>query len=196
MQKKSKKILLLIVLTTGIISLTGSIYFFSSSIYINSKAKIAQILLNKAWDQTLINNKEIRPWSSADFYPFAQLYIPSGKTFIVLNTITGQALSFGPSFDSKSSYPGEKGRTVIGMHNSHSHFLKDFKKGDIIKIKTKEGFKYIYEVNSLKIIDSSKNKLKLNSSKNEIILYTCYPFNSINTGGSMRFVVQAILAIS
>ena len=183
-----------ILLVITIILFSSSFYFFGKSIYILGKAEVGQILLNIAWEKTLSSQNNIRPWPSADYYPFAQLSIPSGEKFIVLSNTSGHSLAFGPTFFEKSSYPGKKGRSLISMHrDTHGQFLKDLRKGDLLNLKTKEGLLLHYKIKFITIIDSSKNKLQLKSQENELILYTCYPFDSINTGGSMRFVVQAIL---
>lgn len=189
-----RKTLVVVIVLTGTLTLSGSFYFFGSSIYIHAKAHVAQILLHKAWNKTLINHKKNRPWPSADYYPFAELNVPYTKKMIVLSVATDQALAFGPSFHEQSIYPGEKGRSFIAFHrDTHGRFLKKLKEGDLINLKTKEGNSFLYRVNALTILDSSKINLHVNTPEHELILYTCYPFDAVRAGGPMRYVVQAIL---
>ena len=94
----------------------------------------------------------------------------------------------------QSTYPGKKGRTIISMHrDTHGRFLKNLKEGDLISLKTKEGSNLVYKIYAFAIVDASKIKLRMDTPESELILYSCYPFNAVNTGGPMRYVVQAIL---
>ena len=173
----------------------GSLYFFGSSMYIQAKAKVAQILLQYAWQKTLITQNQVKPWPSADFYPIAELIIPSTKTkMIVLNKSSGQALAFAPSHHEESVYPGKNGRTIVSMHrDTHGQFLKHLKKGDLITLSIKEGKELFYNVDEISIIDSSKLNLQINIPYHELILYSCYPLDAVMPGGSMRYVIQATL---
>ena len=52
---------------------------------------------------------------------------------------------------------------------------------------------YTYEVSNIKIIDSDKNDIIINDNQSELKLVTCYPFNALIAGGSLRYVVTASL---
>ena len=80
------------------------------------------------------------------------------------------------------------------MHvDTHGRFLKNLKRGDLISLKTKEGRSLVYKINAFAVVDASKIKLRVDTAESELILYSCYPFNAVTTGGQMRYVVQAIL---
>ena len=44
--------------------------------WIHTKAIAAQILLDRAWQQTLIDHDQTRPWPWADTWPVAELIVP------------------------------------------------------------------------------------------------------------------------
>src|SRR5258708_1490834 len=66
-------------------------------VWMHAKALVAQVLLQRAFAQTLTTGKDVKPWSWADTWPVARIDIPRlGKSAIVLNGSSGQALAFGP----------------------------------------------------------------------------------------------------
>ena len=89
------------------------------------KAIMAQILLENAWTQSVKNRKrQLPPWGWMDAYPIAKISVPSvGRTAIVLNNASGQALAFGPAHMAQTPLPGQPGTSIIAAHkNTHFDF--------------------------------------------------------------------------
>ena len=88
-----------------------------------------------------------------------------------------------------SSIPGYGRPLLIGGHNnSHFNKLKNIKVGDIIKITTNYGV-YRYEIKETKILKSTdKSAFDLSLDKEQCILYTCYPFNTLGLTPNRFFV--------
>jgi sortase A len=162
-----------------------------SSVYLLAKAQLAQYLIADAWEQTIIDGKNHKPWSWADTHPVAKLSFPMiGETSYVLEGASGRNMAFGPARTIKSGMPGELISTIISAHNdSHFSFLGQVKLGDSIEIQTLKGT-FTYQVRDIKVVDSSKQQISINQ-QDELILTTCYPFNALQTGGNLRYQVTA-----
>ena len=158
--------------------------------WIHTKAIAAQILLDHAWQKTLIDHKQNKPWPWADTWPVAELIVPQiGIEQIVLAGDNGSSLAFGPGHSFASSMPDKHGTVMISGHrDTHFRFLQDLKKGTRIILKTRTGIHY-YTVTGTEVVDSQHYTIDANND--ELVLVTCYPFNSSITGGSERYLVHA-----
>ena len=158
--------------------------------WIHTKAIAAQILLDRAWQQTLIDHKQTRPWPWADTWPVAELIVPEiDIAQIVLAGDSGATLAFGPGHSFASALPDEHGTVMISGHrDTHFRFLQDLKKGARIILKTRTGIHY-YKVTGTQVVDS--RSFAVDTSNDELLLVTCYPFNSAITGGTERYLVHA-----
>lgn len=158
--------------------------------WIHTKAIAAQILLDRAWQQTLVEQQHIRPWPWADTWPVAELIVPAMDIAqIVLAGDSGAALAFGPGHSFASAMPEEHGTVMISGHrDTHFRFLQNIQKGEKLILKTKTGIHY-YTVSETQIVDSQN--YKVDSNNDELILVTCYPFNSAIVGGPERYLVYA-----
>jgi len=158
--------------------------------WIHAKAIAAQILLDHAWQQTLIDKKQVKPWPWADTWPVAELIVPAMDiSQIVLAGDSGATLAFGPGHSYASVMPEEHGTVMISGHrDTHFRFLQHMKTGERLILKTKSGIHY-YTVSNTRIVDS--RNYSADSNNDELILVTCYPFNSAMTGGTERLLVYA-----
>jgi len=158
--------------------------------WIHTKAYTAQILLDRAWQQTLIDHRHSKPWPWADTWPVAELIVPEiDIAQIVLAGDSGATLAFGPGHSFASALPDEHGTVMISGHrDTHFSFLQNLKKGTRLILKTKSGIHY-YTVTDTRIVDS--RSYTVDTSNDELILVTCYPFNSAMAGGSERYLVYA-----
>lgn len=103
-------------------------------------------------------------------------------------------LTKGVGHSTGSYLPGENGTIVFGAHNSKDKFrnLSEVEIGDIITISVEYGV-YKYKVEETEIINENNiEKLFANKGKEELILYTCYPFNAIGYT-TKRYLVKAVL---
>jgi len=158
--------------------------------WIHAKAHTAQILLDRAWQQTLIDHQQNKPWPWADTWPVAELMVPEiDIAQIVLAGDSGATLAFGPGHSFASNLPDQHGTVMISGHrDTHFRFLQNLKKGTRLILKTKSGIHY-YTVSNTKVVDA--RNISIDTSNDELILVTCYPFNSAVTGGSERYLVYA-----
>ena len=65
--------------------------------------------------------------------------------------------------------------------------------GELFRIESGEGAEYRYEVVGIDIVDSRTGSLLLDTDTAMLSLVTCYPFDSRESGGPLRFVVTARL---
>ena len=174
----------------GII-LSFGFWHISSSGYMLTKAHFAHYLIGQAWQQTLIDKKSYKPWSWADTYPIAEMTIPrlNEKSYILQGS-SGRNLAFSATHLPQSGMPDEnKSMIIAGHRDTHFNYLKQVKQGDEILINTVKD-SYSYKITKIEIIDSSENKLFIHNQQ-ELILITCYPFDSLSSGGKLRYVVRA-----
>ena len=79
-------------------------------LWIHAKAMLAQILLERAFAETLATGHVVKPWSWADTWPIARIDVPRlGQHAIVLHGSSGQALAFGPGHVEGTPDAGEFG---------------------------------------------------------------------------------------
>lgn len=121
---------------------------------------------------------------------YARLTIPSlsvavdlyyGDSSAVLKKGVGQYIG--------SSLPGYGRPLLVGGHNNGAFGgLQHVKTGDIVTIATNYGI-YSYRVTGVKIADCfDKSAYNLQQEKEQLILYTCYPFNTLGLTDKRFFV--------
>jgi sortase A len=162
--------------------------------WIYAKARLAQHLLQRAWSRTLAGERAAKPWPWADTYPVARLTVPSMHIdLIVLNGAYGRTLAFGPGYSESSAFPGSPGTTILNGHrDTHFRFLRRLKRQDEIVIETVQRTSLRYLVQSGDIVDARTASIRLATGEDRLTLVTCYPFDSLVTGGPLRYVVTAI----
>ena len=100
---------------------------------------------------------------------------------------------------------------IISAHNdTHFSLLKDLKLEDRVSITFKSGVTQQFKVNNLSVIDLNVEQLVLSNDfgnarsydysdkgdvlqktpYKELVLVTCYPFNSVSNGTSLRYLVN------
>jgi sortase A len=172
----------------------GAITLLGKSCWITLKAEVAQVLLHRAFTQSMATGEPVKPWSWADTWPVAEVRIPRiGAEAIVLNGATSEALAFGPTWLPDTSKPGEPGTTVIAAHrDTHFAFLKDVAVKDQITITRTDGLSFNYQVTNLRVANWNTSGIDRHAKGHNLVLSTCYPFDAI-THGSQRFIVEAEL---
>ena len=112
---------------------------------------------------------------------FGRISIPSAKIGADLYFGDGtNQLKKGVGVYNGSSIPGY-GQTILIAGHNHTffHTLGQAKAGDKIQIDTNYG-KYVYQVSRTRIKNASDaSAYNLRATKENLILYTCYPFNEI-----------------
>jgi sortase A len=172
----------------------GAIVMLGKSCWITLKAEVAQILLDRAFTQSIASGEAVKPWGWADTWPVAELRIPRIKAHaIVLHGATGEALAFGPSYLPDTAKPGERGTTVIAAHrDTHFAFLKDVAVHDRIDITRNDGLIFSYTVTNLRVAKWNASGIDRHAAGHKLVLSTCYPFDGL-TRGDERYIVEAEL---
>jgi sortase A len=161
--------------------------------YIPAKAWLAQELMQRAWLRVSAGEDRVAPWPWADTWPVARLSAKSHDVdLIVLAGGSGRTLAFGPGHLSASALPGEIGNMVIAGHrDTHFAFLRDVEPGTRVSVESFAGVTTEYEVIGRNVVDSRKGSLLLDTDDAVLTLVTCYPFDAVDPGGPLRFVVTA-----
>ncbi|MCT7946369.1 class GN sortase [Shewanella septentrionalis] len=174
-------------------------------LYMQAKAHFAQYLIEQAWTKTLADGQSHKPWSWADTYPVAKLSIyreqaanndieaELNDSLYVLAGASGRNLAFGPSLVLSSAPAGQKGNTVIAGHrDTHFAILNGMTVGRRLLLQTLKGNHIIYEVVATQVVHETETQFMAPSADNRLTLITCYPFDTLQGGAELRFVVQAI----
>ncbi|MEQ1795904.1 MAG: class GN sortase [Nitrospira sp.] len=161
--------------------------------WIYAKARLAQYLLQRAWSRTLAGEANITPWPWADTWPVARLIVPTQHIDqIVLEGAYGRTLAFGPGHVESARPIGESGTIILtGHRDTHFRFLKRLQQDDVIELETAEGIRRRYRVHNRRILDSRSASIGIEQGQPQLVLVTCYPFEAIQTGGPLRYVVTA-----
>lgn len=161
------------------------------SAYIPAKAWLAQDLMQRAWNHSADEGKPVKPWPWADTHPVARLIAEDGNTdLIVLSGASGRTLAFGPGMMTSGATPGDVGNAVIAGHrDTHFAFLQRVKDGDAMVLEKPDGAQFLYQVVAIDVVDSRRASLTLDTDGAFLSLVTCYPFDAVDAGGPMRYVV-------
>ena len=161
--------------------------------YIPAKAWVAQELMYRAWRRAEGGSENPAPWPWADTWPVAKLSAKGGDIeLIVLEGGSGRTLAFGPGHLSVSVLPGENGNSIIAGHrDTHFQFLQYLKRGESLMIEMPDGSNHLYQVSHVDVVDSRRGSIVLDTDTPMLSLVTCYPFNTLEAGGPMRYVVTA-----
>lgn len=166
---------------------------FGQGAYIPAKAWLAQELMQRAWIRAGAGEERASPWPWADTWPVARLTAEDRKIdLIVLAGGSGRTLAFGPGHLSASALPGEPGNSIIAGHrDTHFQFLRKVEVGEILGMETALGQQHQYKVVGVDIVDSRTGSLVLDTDAAMLSLVTCYPFDALEAGGPLRYVVTA-----
>jgi len=163
------------------------------------KAVLAEELLNRAWSAARAGGGAVKPWPWADTWPVARLRLPpsaSAEPLIVLAGASGRGLAFAPGLLDGSALPGEPGVAVIAAHrDTHFHALARLALGDRFDIERADGQTFAYIVTGIEILDTRTASLRLDALDSVVALVTCYPFDALVPGGTLRYVVTGELTL-
>lgn len=173
------------------ILLTAGIWQLGSAAWLLVKAELAQYLIADAWEEQLQEGGEIKPWPWADTWPVARLQLDDQKPLMVLAGGSGQALAFGPGMLEISGEPGQPRTTVIAAHrDTHFGSLAQLQPGSPIQLQDRRGRWHSYRTSETRVVDSEREQLPVFAEPG-LLLVTCYPFDAIDPGGPLRYLVYA-----
>ena len=163
--------------------------FLADGFWLYGKAQVGQMLLSRAWAKTLEAGKDHKPWPWADHWPVARLISEEHKIDqIILAGDSGSVMAFAPGLNLQAAKPGEAGTVLISGHrDTHFRFLKDLKPGSELTLQTQSGT-HSYRIEETRIVDSRTTRIDPASGADQLVLVTCYPFDTLETGGPMRYV--------
>jgi sortase A len=178
----------------SVLCAVGALWLFGQSAYILAKAQLAQVLLERAFAQSIATGKPVKAWSWADTWPVARVEVARiGASAIVLKGTSGEAMAFGPGLMNETAAIGAPGTAVIAAHrDTHFAFLRDVVAGDIVAITRSDGGRFTYRVTGTRIVDWNRSGIDRHAAGFNLVLATCYPFDAI-TRGPQRYVVEAEL---
>ncbi len=182
---------------TSLLLLAAGVGLIGWSAYIPAKAALAQVQLERAWQQTVAGHSTVKPWPWADTWPVAKLTVPRlEKSAVVLEGASGEAMAFGPGHMTQTAAIGAPGTAIIAAHrDTHFRFVKDLTVGDVIALETPDGTMRDFIVTATQIVHAAASGIdprQAGASGASIALVTCYPFDGI-TRGPLRYVVFADL---
>jgi len=178
----------------AVLCLTAGAAFGSHGVYLQAKALLAQVLLERAWRVTAAGGRDVKPWPWADTWPVARLRVPRlGRTAIVLSAAGGESLAFAPSHVAGSALPGQPGTSVIAGHrDTHFRFLRELVPGDEIEITPPRGGTHRYRVTRSAIVNAGASGIEADEGDTpRLALVTCWPFDALQSGSRLRYVVFA-----
>jgi sortase A len=166
--------------------------------WIYGKAMVAQLLLENAWRESLLDNSPHKPWSWADVRTVARLdIVDSNRSFIVLSDASGEAMAFGPGLVGGNTLNATQNTIAIGGHrDTNFSFLEHLPIGAHINMQNTQGDFVRYELMDKTVVDSRYQSIKISKNSPGLVLITCYPFNAQQTGGPYRLVAKAKLLTS
>jgi sortase A len=173
------------------------LFLFGQGAYIHAKARLAQVLLQRAFAQTIATGRETKPWSWADNWPVAHIEVKRlGAHAIVLAGSSGQALAFGPGHVEHTPDAGERGVAVYSAHrDTHFAFLKNVVIGDEIEVTRSDGRHFRYRVDGTSVVRFDASGIDPLAEGHHLVLSTCWPFDAL-TPGPDRYLVHASMIIS
>ncbi|HAS77277.1 MAG TPA: class GN sortase, partial [Marinobacter adhaerens] len=110
---------------------------------------------------------------------------------LVLADTHAESLAFGPGRLTGSEDPG--GAVIIAGHrDTHFRSLKALETGNEVRLQGRDGRWQSYLVEGARVVDSRSELIDTQRlPEGTLLLVTCYPFDSVDAGGPLRYVVRA-----
>jgi len=175
-----------------------AIVIIMHSVWMPAKAWLSQQLIVYSWEQSQVTKQPSPPWPWADTTAIAKMDIARlNKSMVLLQGTDPTTLAFSAGvMHQYATLNSNRPFVVAGHRDTHFSFLQNLKIKDVITLNDIYGTKQLYEVESMEVVDSNDTPLLLAENDPSLLLITCYPFNAIRAGGSLRYVVRATLLIT
>jgi sortase A len=166
---------------------------FGHGAWLDAKACVGQWLLERAWARMRAGEGPVPPWPWADLTPLARLTAPrAGADVLILADASGRTLAWGPGHLDLSASLGQPGNAIVlGHRDSHFRFLRTLQAGDVLVLELADGAHRHYRVRERYVADVRSLVLPVAPPGPMLTLITCYPFDTLLTGGPLRLVVIA-----
>ena len=178
--------------------LLAALWQLGAGSYIQAKAWLAQVLLERAWQSTLQGQSDVKPWPWADTSPVGKLILErTGENFIVLEGASGRNLAFGPTWDPAGSAVGTSGVALLAAHrDTHFRGLRHLKLEDRLGFQSPQGHQYWFRIRHMEVVDARRTAIAREigtAGTSRLVLVTCFPFDDWVPGGPLRYLVIAEL---
>jgi sortase A len=185
----------------SLLFLAVALSFWGQATWIHAKAQLAQALIARAWNLSLaVPHEQHKPWQWADTWPVLRLQWhgddADSEDVYVLAAADGSSLAFGPGLLSGSAQTGAGLKVIAAHRDTHFAFLEQLQTGDTISLQDATGKSQTYVVAETRIVDTRTSPLFVDASVDGLLLITCYPFRALDTGGPLRYLVQAYPAVT
>lgn len=164
----------------------------AQGLWMHAKASLAQLLLERAFAETVATGTDTKPWYWADTWPIARIEVPRLKAnAIVLHGSSGQALAFGPGHVETTPHAGSPGTAVYSAHrDTHFRFLRDVVTGDEIVVTLQAGDMHRFRVTHTSVVRWDQSGIDPFADGHHLVLATCWPLDA-KFPGPMRYLVHA-----
>ena len=161
----------------------------AKALYVPIKAEVAQVLLERAFDESLSRGEPVKPWGWADTAPTARISVERlGVSEVVLSGGSGEAMAFGPT--ALLDRP-RAGITVLTAHrDTHFTFIRDLKAGDVVRLQRIDGSEAYFRVQSMETVRWDEFSVPSEGGPGVLALATCFPFDT-DLPGPLRRVAWA-----
>jgi len=161
-------------------------------LWIPTKAALAQVLLERAFDRSVATGRPVKPWPWADTWPVARITFPRlHRAVIVLDGASGQALAFGPGHVAGTPNAGDRGTAVYAAHrDTHFALLAQVKPGDEIDVERIDGGHARFRVAGAQVVRWDASGVDPHAPGHTLALATCWPL-AARTHGPLRYLVWA-----
>jgi sortase A len=176
-------------LAGGLLLATAGGVLLAEQGWMAAKARVAEVLIARAWSAHLADGAAHRPWSWADMHPVARLEVPRLEVArVVLSGATGATLAFGPGHVHGTAEPGGRGNCVVAGHRDGSFaFLERLRDGDTVVLETRDGTAS-YLVERRAVVTRWNAEVIEPTDRRRLTLITCYPFGGLQRS-NLRYVV-------
>jgi sortase A len=170
--------------------LAGGAALLADQGWLAAKARVAEMLIERAYASHLDDGRPHRPWSWADMHPVARLEVPRlGLRRVVLSGSSGSSMAFGPGHIDGTAAPNAPGNCAVARHrDTWFAFLEDLQPGDEIRLHTRDVTRR-YRVSDLAIHSMYDATVLEPSTRRRLTLITCYPFDALRRS-ELRYVVS------
>ncbi|MCB2079343.1 MAG: class GN sortase [Novosphingobium sp.] len=161
----------------------------AQAVRIPAKAALAQVLLNRAFDQAVAIGAPVKPWPWADTSPVARLSVARlGVSDVVLSGGSGEAMAFGPTMlDLQGKSRNGSVIVLAGHRDTHFAWLRDLQPGDVVTLERLGSPAQTYRVRRFETVRWDRFAIPRDPPEPVLLLSTCYPFKATKPG-PMRFV--------
>ena len=162
-------------------------------VWIHAKALLAQVLLERAFAQTLATGQAVKPWSWADTWPVARVSVPrlgAERDRARRSERAGARLRSRPG---RAHAAGRRARHR-GLFRAPRHSLRiswaTWSLGDEISVTRRDGRDVRFRVTGTAVVRWDASGIDPSSDGRRLALVTCWPLDA-TWPGSLRYVVYA-----